>query len=64
MNDELAVRILQFAHHCGGGETSAEAVARGRGWIDDEGQPTRDGRKLLEELARQAETRSVFRGVA
>ena len=58
---ETAERIVAFATHCGRAETSPEATARSRGWLDGEGWPTDEGRRLVAALDEQSETRTVFR---
>lgn len=63
MNIDPLPTILTFAQHCGNLETSAEEVARRRGWIDQKGAPTPDGMALVRELTTQKGVRSVFRGI-
>ena len=38
-------------------------AAQQRGWIDHNGQPTEDGRRLIKALIEQNEQRSVFRNL-
>lgn len=54
-------RILAFAVHVGSPDTPPEETARARGWIDDDGRPTDEGREMLKSLGDQVGTRSVFR---
>lgn len=42
---------------------SGRFSAQKRGWIDAEGRPTEDGRRLFEALVAQMEQRSVFRNL-
>lgn len=62
--DDIKLRILRFAQYLGQPGTAAEDFARRRGWLDQDGNPTPDGRTLVDELRRQAGTRSVFFGAA
>jgi hypothetical protein len=62
-DQDITTRILAFAHHCGAESSSAETVARRRGWIAEDGAPTDEGRELVEALDGQSATRSVFRTV-
>jgi hypothetical protein len=62
--EELATRIVGFAHHCGDAALGPERAARLRGWLDPHGMPTEDGRALIRALRDQDATRSVFRGAA
>lgn len=54
--------ILAFAQHlnCATAPT-ADAVARSKGWLDENGQPTVDGHVLYEALMEQRATRSTMR---
>jgi hypothetical protein len=54
-------RILEFAHQIGAESRSAEDVARRRGWLDGEGNPTADDESLIAALDDQSATRTVFR---
>lgn len=54
-------RLLAFAGQIGASGHSPEETARNRGWLDDAGEVTGEGRKALVELEEQAGTRSVFR---
>ncbi len=62
---DVAHKILAVAEHLKDGEPPRPAfdVARERGWIDPEGEPTKDGRDLVAALGEQAGTRTVFRNV-
>lgn len=64
MDDPVVSEILHFAQHCGQPGRAPVDVAARRGWIDQEGRPTPDGRALVRELSHQTGVRSVFRGVA
>jgi len=59
-NEELALRILAFARHCGDAANPV-AVALCREWRDGIGHPTPDGRTLIEALVQHEGTRSVLR---
>ncbi|WGH78045.1 hypothetical protein [Jannaschia ovalis] len=61
--NEIRDRILAFAANVGGATNAPEAKARRRGWLDDKGEPTADGRKLIDSLGDQDGTRTVFRGL-
>ncbi|CAM4399161.1 hypothetical protein [Palleronia rufa] len=54
-------RILTFATQVGAPDTPPEDTARARGWLDDAGAPTDEGRALVKSLDDQTGTRSVFR---
>lgn len=60
-DDETIARIVAFARHCGNEESTPEAVARRRGWLDEAGAPTEEGAALLDALDEQEATRTVFR---
>lgn len=62
-DDQIASCILAFATHLAarpGGE-AAEGVARDRAWLDQSGRPTPEGRRLLDALLAQRETRGTYR---
>ena len=67
MSDEAICQlILAFENHIsqtGFGE-AAVCSARSRGWIDENGRATDEGKRLCLALASQVETRSAFRNVA
>jgi hypothetical protein len=42
---------------------SSKTAARERGWIDQHGHPTEDGRRVIEALSGQKDQRSVFRNL-
>lgn len=56
-----SARILAFATQVGAPDTPPEDTARTRGWLDDTGALTDEGRDLLKSLDDQSGTRSVFR---
>ena len=60
-DDDLKSQILTFAEHVGASD-DAETVAKRRGWLDDAGEPTEEGREVIEALGDQDGTRTVFRG--
>ena len=60
-DDNLKAQILAFADHVGN-EGHAEAEAKSRGWLDDDGEPTEEGREVIKALGEQDHTRTVFRG--
>lgn len=66
MSDQIITQIIlaweNFLSGCGFGEP-AKSQAMKRGWIDQEGHPTEDGRRLFEALTTQSEQRSVFRNL-
>jgi hypothetical protein len=66
MSDQLISQALlaweHFLSGAGFGEP-ARAAAQKRGWIDQDGRPTMDGRRLIEALIEQKEQRSVFRNL-
>ena len=66
MSDELISQaLLAWEHFISGtrfGEP-ARAAAEKRGWLDRDGRPTEDGRRLIEALIAQKEQRSVFRNL-
>ncbi|MEL6257962.1 MAG: hypothetical protein AAFQ67_02755 [Pseudomonadota bacterium] len=43
------------------GQAAAEAYARNRGWIDENGHPTTSGLDLVKALEDQTGTRTAFR---
>lgn len=63
---EVAERILKIAQQLADEQPEpqdAEDVACDRGWLDDAGEPTQDGRDLVAALGEQSETRTIFRNV-
>ncbi|TCP42303.1 hypothetical protein [Rhodovulum marinum] len=48
---ETSSRIVAFASQCGAAQNPI-AAARSRGWLDEKGRPTRDGRVLVDALGR------------
>ena len=56
--------VLNFANYLRNPSTSPEVFAKERGWLDDQGNPTADGRELVEALSGQDGTRSAFRNVS
>ncbi len=66
MSDNLISQALlaweHFLSGTGFGELAKVAVQK-RGWLDHEGHPTEDGRRLIEALIAQDEQRSVFRNL-
>lgn len=64
--DAVKQLILAFENYLSQKGFDADAVrsAQSRGWLDQKGQPTRDGHELCSALAAQAGTRSIFRNVA
>ena len=57
-----AALVLSFARQLGESkDKGAEAVAKERGWLDEDGKVTGEGYKLIESLDGQGGTRSVFR---
>jgi hypothetical protein len=66
MSDHLISQALlaweHFLSGTGFGEP-ARAAAQKRGWLDQDGRPTAEGRRLIEALIEQKEQRSVFRNL-
>ncbi len=62
---EVAERILRVAAYLNDAQPRRPAadLARERGWLGPEGEPTPDGRDLVDALMDQAGTRSVFRNL-
>lgn len=67
MSDE-AIRqlILAFENYLTQAGFGQDCVrtAQARGWLDQQGQATDEGKRLCLALASQVETRSAFRNVA
>ena len=62
-DDTATASILAFAAHIGRRDLrSPEAIARRRNWLTEAGEPTPEGRTLVEALTEQGATRTVFRG--
>ncbi|SPJ25108.1 hypothetical protein [Palleronia abyssalis] len=63
MTDDTSdrARILQMATHMGSPDTPPEKTARNRGWLDEDGLPTDEGREMLKAMGDQQGTRTVFR---
>ncbi|MBK5933004.1 hypothetical protein C8N32_10544 [Rhodovulum imhoffii] len=61
--EEMCARIVAFARHCGHDGMAPHNAAQSRGWLDDVGHPTKDGRALLDALREQDNTRGIFRAV-
>ncbi|TCP60869.1 hypothetical protein EV663_10743 [Rhodovulum bhavnagarense] len=57
---ELSRRLIAIARHQGD-PTNPLATARRRGWIDAQGQPTRDGRALVAAMLGQRGARAHLR---
>lgn len=51
-NEELKAHIVTFASQCGNAANPTSA-ARARGWIDEHGRPTHEGRALIDALREQ-----------
>jgi hypothetical protein len=67
MNDESVIQlILAFENYISQNGFGREAIraAQSRGWIDNQGRPTEDGKRLCAALASQVDTRSAFRNIA
>lgn len=66
MSDQIVAQALlaweNLLSGSGFGDNSL-ANAQKRGWIDENGRPTEDGRQLVEALIAQIEQRSVFRNL-
>jgi len=66
MSDHLISQALlaweHFLSGAGFGEP-ARGAAQKRGWLDQDGRPTAEGRRLIEALIEQKEQRSVFRNL-
>lgn len=66
MTDEIIAQALlsweNLLSGCGFGDKALRG-AQNRGWIDADGKPTEDGRRLFEALVAQMEQRSVFRNL-
>ncbi|MBK1636898.1 hypothetical protein [Rhodovulum adriaticum] len=60
-NDDLASRILGFTRFLVHAADRVDHAALGRGWLDHEGQPTQEGRELIEALLGQDTARSAYR---
>ncbi|MBL3568814.1 hypothetical protein [Rhodovulum visakhapatnamense] len=61
-NDDIVSRILGFTLFCMGlSRAPADQVARGRGWLDDLGQPTDDGKALIEALMSRDSAYGVYK---
>lgn len=65
VSPNAATRLEAFAGQLARkeGESPADA-ARRRGWVDETGQPTAEGRELLKALDEQRQTRSALRGLS
>ncbi|MBK1634131.1 hypothetical protein [Rhodovulum adriaticum] len=59
---ELSRRLIAIARH-EGDPTNPIATARRRGWLDAQGQPTRNGRELVAAMLGQRGTRPSLRVV-
>lgn len=59
---ELSRRLISIAR-TEGDPTNPIATARQRGWIDAQGQPTRQGRQLIASILGQRGTRPNLRVV-
>jgi hypothetical protein len=67
MNEDTVTQlILAFENYISEKGFGGEALrsAQSRGWIDGEGRPTEEGRRLCMALASQVDTRSAFRNIA
>lgn len=64
MSDQLIIQVIiaweNFLSGCGFGEPAMASAIR-HGWVDRNGAPTEEGRKLFHALTSQTEQRSVFR---
>lgn len=63
MTTQNTERLLQFAFSLDSpkaGNTPSDC-ARNRGWLDDAGNLTTDGARMLEALGGQSKQRTVFR---
>jgi hypothetical protein len=58
--------ILAFENYISQTGFGREALrsAQARGWVDRDGRPTDEGRRLCAALISQVETRSAFRNIA
>ena len=62
MSEDVVATIIRYAAAMfGEKEVAAAEAARRQGWLDEEGRPTKAGRELVEAIADQKGTRSVFR---
>jgi hypothetical protein len=60
---EIRSQILAFSAHLrSDADKDAAASAQRHGWLDTSGEPTAEGRKLVDALVEQDGTRSAFRG--
>ena len=64
IQDTTALSILAFAHHLDDPKTPAEIKARSRGWLTEADEVTGEGRTLVQALAQQQGTRTLFRAFA
>ncbi|MBL3554109.1 hypothetical protein [Rhodovulum sulfidophilum] len=61
-SDDIVSRILGFTLFCMGfSRAPADQVARGRGWLDEAGQPTADGKALIEALMSRDSAYGVYK---
>ena len=63
MADNLKWTLLEFSGRLitDAGAETAESVAASRGWLDEQGKPTRAGLDVARAFADQQKTRSAFR---
>jgi len=60
---EIRTQILAFSAHLrSDADKDATTSAHRHGWLDEKGSPTEEGRKLVQALDEQSDTRSAFRG--
>ncbi|MGC9418860.1 MAG: hypothetical protein ACP5EN_07790 [Rhodovulum sp.] len=60
--EDLVSRILGFARFCmGHAAERPDDAAHSRGWLDSEGQPTEEGRALIEALTSRDSAYGVYR---
>jgi hypothetical protein len=65
VSDTGASRLEAFAAQLAGeSDESPVEAARSRGWLDENGEPTQEGRDLLQALDEQRQTRSALRGLS
>ncbi|MFO1151671.1 MAG: hypothetical protein U1E62_25130 [Alsobacter sp.] len=67
MNDNpITQLILAFENYISQTGFGLETLrsAQSRGWLDPEGRPTDEGRRLCAALVSQVETRTAFRNIA
>jgi hypothetical protein len=61
-NEQQQQQILAFAGQIGSETRDPFEKARSRNWLNSNGGVTEEGARLLEALADQTTTRTVFRG--